>query len=228
MTTSLFATWSKRLKAWTRGGTPARRRGRRRAAPRLENLEDRLSPAAFNTQNLLVTVSDTLREYTTGTLVQSFTVPRGPAPADGPARDVIVGPAGQAHVYNGTFNPYLSTLDPVTGTWSHVTHAGWDTVNNVSYGGVARYGPCVFATDMATFHIQPLDNPAARVSLSQARGEYKKGTQDVKFPKYTRYRGDAADMARIIRGEKASDFPPEHDLAVQETLLRACNLPLKD
>jgi len=79
-----------------------------------------------------------------------------------------------------------------------------------------------------TFHIQPLDNPAARVSLSQARGEYKKGTQDVKFPKYTRYRGDAADMARIIRGEKASDFPPEHDLAVQETLLRACNLPLKD
>ena len=36
-----------------------------------------------------------------------------------------------------------------------------------------------------TFHIQPLDNPAARVSLSQARGEYKKGTQDVRFPKYT-------------------------------------------
>ncbi|MCI0700898.1 MAG: Gfo/Idh/MocA family oxidoreductase [Planctomycetia bacterium] len=78
-----------------------------------------------------------------------------------------------------------------------------------------------------TFHIQPLDNPSARVSLSQARGEYKKGTQEVKFPKYTRYIDDAADMAKIIRGEKPTDFPPEHDLPVQETLLKACDMPLK-
>jgi predicted dehydrogenase len=75
-----------------------------------------------------------------------------------------------------------------------------------------------------TFHIQPLDNPAARVSLSQARGEFKKGTQDVKFPRYTRYVEDAADMARIIRGEKETDFPYEHDWTVQETLLAACGL----
>ena len=45
------------------------------------------------------------------------------------------------------------------------------------------------------------------------------------FPKYTRYVDDAADMARVIRGEKASDFPYEHDLAVQEALLKACGLP---
>ncbi len=79
-----------------------------------------------------------------------------------------------------------------------------------------------------TFHIQPLDNPAARVSLSQARGDYKKGTQGVTFPKYTRYVGDAADMARVIRGEKPTDFPASHDLAVQQTLLEACGLPVKD
>jgi predicted dehydrogenase len=79
-----------------------------------------------------------------------------------------------------------------------------------------------------TFHIQPLDNPSARVSLAQARGEYRKGTQEVKFPKYTRYVDDAADMARVLRGDKASAFSPDHDLAVQETLLRACGLPLKD
>jgi len=77
-----------------------------------------------------------------------------------------------------------------------------------------------------TFHIQPLDNnPAARVALSRPRGEYKKGYQDVKFPKFERYVADAADMARVIRGEKSSDFSPEHDLAVQETLLKACGLP---
>jgi predicted dehydrogenase len=78
-----------------------------------------------------------------------------------------------------------------------------------------------------TFHIQPLDNPAARVSLSQARGEYKNGTQDVKFPKYTRYIDDAVDMARVIRGEKPTDFPYEHDLTVQAALLKACGVPLK-
>ena len=78
-----------------------------------------------------------------------------------------------------------------------------------------------------TFHVQPLDNPAARVSLSQARDGYKKGTQAVTFPKYTRYVGDAADMARVIRGEKKFDFTPGHDLAVQEALLRACGLPTR-
>ena len=75
-----------------------------------------------------------------------------------------------------------------------------------------------------TFHIQPLDSPSARVSLSRDRGGYAKGTQEIAFPKYTRYVDDAADMARIIRGEKASDFSAAHDLAVQETLLKACGV----
>ncbi|WP_153558062.1 Gfo/Idh/MocA family protein [Roseimaritima sediminicola] len=77
-----------------------------------------------------------------------------------------------------------------------------------------------------TFHIQPLDNPSARVALSKPRGPYKAGYQDVTFPKFTRYVADAADMAQIIRGEKASDFSYAHDLAVQRTLLKASGLPL--
>jgi len=77
-----------------------------------------------------------------------------------------------------------------------------------------------------TFHIQPLDSPAAKIALSTARGEFRKGYQDVTFPKFVRYVDDAADMAKVIRGEKAHDFKPEHDLAVQETLLRACDMPL--
>jgi predicted dehydrogenase len=53
-----------------------------------------------------------------------------------------------------------------------------------------------------TFHIQPLDNPAARVALAEPRGDYQRGYQDLTFPRYTRYVDDAADMARIIRGER--------------------------
>lgn len=76
-----------------------------------------------------------------------------------------------------------------------------------------------------TFHIQPLDDPSALVSLSRERGQYHKGAQKVTFPRYVRHVDDAADMARIIRGEKRSDFSPDHDLAVQETLLKACGRP---
>lgn len=75
-----------------------------------------------------------------------------------------------------------------------------------------------------TFHIQPLDNPSAKITLSTARGEFKKGTQEIKFEKYQRYVGDAGDMAKIIRGEKKADFSPEHDLLVQETLLKASGM----
>jgi hypothetical protein len=31
-------------------------------------------------------------------------------------------------------------------------------------------------------------------------------------------------MAQVIRGEKPSDFTSQHDLLVQETLLKACGL----
>jgi predicted dehydrogenase len=77
-----------------------------------------------------------------------------------------------------------------------------------------------------TFHIQPLDSPRVRVTLDQPRGTFQRGYQDVTFPKYERYVGDAIDMARIIRGEKGSDFPYSHDLAVQESVLLASGLPL--
>lgn len=76
-----------------------------------------------------------------------------------------------------------------------------------------------------TFHLQPLDKPAARISLSQARGKYKAGTQEVKLAPAPRYIGDAMEMARVIRGEKAADYSYAHDLAVQTTLLEACGLP---
>jgi predicted dehydrogenase len=86
--------------------------------------------------------------------------------------------------------------------------------------GFARRHFVVCGTS-GTFHIQPLDSPAVRLTLDRDRGTYKKGTHDVGMPKFTRYTADGADMARIIRGEKESDFPYSHDLAVQETLLLA-------
>ncbi len=93
----------------------------------------------------------------------------------------------------------------------------------VEVEGFARRHLVVCGTE-GTFHIQPLDNPSARVALSAARGGYRTGYQDLRFPKFERYVADAADMARVVRGEKESDYSYEHDLTVQETLLAACGL----
>lgn len=103
--------------------------------------------------NLLVTDLGTgvLSEYTrTGSLVQQFTIP----PADGywrDLRDVVQGIDGRIHMFNGTFSPALSTLDPTTGAITNRMFEGWSTVNNISYGGIAVQGNYAFVTDMFTY-----------------------------------------------------------------------------
>jgi predicted dehydrogenase len=78
-----------------------------------------------------------------------------------------------------------------------------------------------------TLNILPLEPPAARLALDAPHGEFKKGYQDVSFPKTGgRYDADFADFAKVIRGEKAFDFTPGHDIAVEETLLLACGMPV--
>jgi predicted dehydrogenase len=78
-----------------------------------------------------------------------------------------------------------------------------------------------------TFDIHPLEPAAAKLALLAPHGEFKKGYQEVKFAQAGgRYDGDFADLARVIRGEKKLDFSPEHDLAVEETVLRASGLPV--
>jgi predicted dehydrogenase len=82
----------------------------------------------------------------------------------------------------------------------------------------------VVCGSQGTFHIQPLDSPAVRLTLDRDRGDHKKGIQEITLPKFTRYVADAADMARIVRGEKETDFSYAHDLAVQESVLRASGI----
>lgn len=93
----------------------------------------------------------------------------------------------------------------------------------VEVEGFARRQLTVCGTE-GTLHIQPLDNPSARLALSKPRGEYSAGYQDVTFPKFVRYIADAADMASCLRGEKKFGFSFEHDLTVQTALLQASGM----
>ena len=91
--------------------------------------------------NLRICTDDVLHEYTVdGTFVQSFPVPypAGARPITEAAREIETNTAGQVHVYNGTFDPYVSTLDPATGTWTHLTHPGFSTANVGGYGSGVR------------------------------------------------------------------------------------------
>lgn len=93
----------------------------------------------------------TLSEYTrAGQFVQSFTIPYplSPLPISEIPRDVVVTPDGLAHVFNGSSDPFLSTLDPMALTWSHRTYPGWKTFGSVVYGGIASHNNFVFTTDM--------------------------------------------------------------------------------
>lgn len=103
--------------------------------------------------NVLISTGETLYEYTqAGTRVRTVPIPYpgGSRPLVETARDIVVDANGNPAVYNGTFDPYLSRYNVATGTWTHPTHAGWSTFNHVSYGGLARSGNFVFATDMLT------------------------------------------------------------------------------
>ncbi len=90
-------------------------------------------------------------------------------------------------------------------------------------GGDRRH--FVVCGSQGTFHIQPLDAPSVRFTLNQPRGKYGKGYQDVRFGNFPRYVGDAADLAKIVRNEKAADYSYDHDLIVQETVLKASGQP---
>ena len=85
----------------------------------------------------------------------------------------------------------------------------------------------VVCGDKGTVVIRPLEPPQLKLTLAAPQGRFQQGTQTVDLPTAPgRYDGAFEDMYQVIRGEKEHDFSHQHDLAVQRTLLQACNLPL--
>ncbi|MHC4755430.1 MAG: Gfo/Idh/MocA family protein [Planctomycetota bacterium] len=85
----------------------------------------------------------------------------------------------------------------------------------------------VVCGDKGTIEIKPLERPKLMLALDEPRGKYKKGYQQVDLAAMTgRYDDQLIDLARIIRGEKESDYPPSHDLIVHESVLLASGVPL--
>jgi predicted dehydrogenase len=81
--------------------------------------------------------------------------------------------------------------------------------------------------DKGTVEIKPLEKPQPTVmlALDRDRGKFKKGYHPVELPEMTgRYDDLLIDFAKVINGQMENRYPPSHDVAVHETVLRASGL----
>lgn len=140
-------------------------------------LQPNLFAININPNDILVSIGNSLagtfiqynsvREFTpNGTLVQTipFNYNGATYPSTEYLRDIAVSSDGSIQAYNGTFAPFMTTYSPISNTFTNRTFDGWNTVNNVTFGGIATFGNFVYATDMQTFGSQA--NGIVRFDLS--------------------------------------------------------------
>ncbi len=85
----------------------------------------------------------------------------------------------------------------------------------------------VVCGDHGTVDIRPLEPPSLLFAPDREVEKFKKGYQRVDLPAMPgRYDEQLIDFAEIVCGRKESDYPPEHDLAVQQAVLQASGSPL--
>lgn len=96
----------------------------------------------------------------------------------------------------------------------------------VEIEGSARRHLVVCGTQ-GTYHLQPLDQPKAKVTLARPHQDLRAGENLIEFEPFTRYVADAAEMARIIRGEQEAVYTHTHDRCVQRTVLQASGMSLE-
>jgi predicted dehydrogenase len=70
--------------------------------------------------------------------------------------------------------------------------------------------------------LEPIEPPKNELCLQEPRGRYRAGWQNVPVDDWSRYAADVEEFIQVIRGERQPRFTAEHDLIVQETLIRAC------
>ncbi len=73
-----------------------------------------------------------------------------------------------------------------------------------------------------TIVVEPIEPPAVRLHLKEPGNGYSAGWQPVPVPDTPRYERDLRELARCVRNHEEPAFSKDHDYAVQETILRAC------
>ena len=79
----------------------------------------------------------------------------------------------------------------------------------------------VVCGEFGRLEIRPLEPPKVRLTLEKVAGGFDPGVHDIEVENTPRYVKDFQDLAQSIRTGKPLDFGYDHDLVVQETVLRA-------
>ena len=72
--------------------------------------------------------------------------------------------------------------------------------------------------------LSPIEPPVLQFEFVKPAGPYHKGTQKIQLPEYRRHVGDFAALAGAVRGQCALPVSPDEELAVHESLLKACGM----
>lgn len=67
----------------------------------------------------------------------------------------------------------------------------------------------------------PFEPPAVRLCLDRARDGFELGVQEIPLTPEPRYVASLASIVGVIRGQRSRDRSMEHEITVQETILRA-------
>ncbi len=72
--------------------------------------------------------------------------------------------------------------------------------------------------------LTPIEPPVLQLEFVKAAGPYRKGLQKIPLPDYRRHVADLEALAAAVRGQAPLTVTLEEELAVQETLLKACGM----
>jgi len=98
----------------------------------------------------------------------------------------------------------------------------------VDYDGFGRRQFAVYGTK-GSLTLLPLEPARLVLNLAQPQGGYSKGRQEVSLPAARgRYDEQMEAFGKMVLGEKEPSFTLDHDLVVQETVLRACGMLLEE
>ena len=70
--------------------------------------------------------------------------------------------------------------------------------------------------------LEPIEPPKVNLCLREASGNYEADWQQIGLEDRPRYLGDIEELIGVVRGQREPLFSPEHDLLVQEMLVKAC------
>lgn len=142
--------------------------------------------------------------------------------------DAMVSVLGKAETVTPFAAPTRTDLDPLAdrqmAVFRYPGALGTIDVNVTEVDGGRRRQFVVCGSE-GTLEIKPLEPAHATLALDRPRGKFRKGLQELSLPVPSgRYDDQLRELARIARGAAPSEYPPAHDLAVHELVLRASGL----